>query len=118
MLLKFLILLVLWLLCFVPVYPQLVWTWLNHSDNSHGILVPLISAFFIWQKRKDLHQIKISNSNWGAVILFISMGFYLLSFAGGIAVISRSMIVFSLIGLVLFTLGQATLRTIAFPVFF
>jgi len=49
---KFLVLLSLWLIAFIPVYPSLVWTWLNHSDNSHGILVPLVSLYFVWQKKK------------------------------------------------------------------
>jgi exosortase len=118
MIVKFSLLLALWFITFIPVYPSLVWTWLNHSDNSHGILVPLVSAYFIWQKRDKFKLVKISNSNWGAIILIISMGLYLLSYAGGIAVVSRSMIVFSLIGLVMFTLGEHFLKALSFPLFF
>lgn len=118
MLFKFLILLFLWLVAFIPVYPQLVWTWLNHSDNSHGILVPLVSAYFIWQKKKELRLSEISNSNWGGVILAISMGLYLLSYTGGVAVVSRAMIVSSLIGLVLFTLGKEFFSLLVFPLLF
>jgi exosortase len=116
--LRFLILVMLWAAAFYPVYPSLVHTWLNHSNNSHGILVPLISLYFIWQKREKLRQIEISSCNWGVVILASSMGFYLLSYAGSIAVISRSMIVFSLIGLVLFALGKTVFKLLAFPIFF
>jgi len=116
--LKFSILLILWAIAFIPVYPSLFHTWLNHSNNSHGILVPLISVYFIWQKRKELRQVKVSNSNWGALILIFSMVLYLLSYAGAVAVISRAMIVFSLIGLVLFTLGTTFFKLLAFPLFF
>jgi len=116
--LRFLILLMLWAAAFYPIYPSLVQTWLNHSNNSHGILVPLISLYFIWQKRGKLRQTEISSCNWGVVILASSMGFYLLSYAGSIAVISRSMIVFSLIGLVLFALGKTIFKLLAFPLFF
>jgi exosortase len=115
---KFLILLALWFACFLPIYPSLVQTWLYHSDNSHGILVPLVSAYLIWQKRGQLKLNKISNSNWGAMILVISMVFYLLSYAGAVAVVSRAMIVFSLIGLVIFTFGKAFFTLLAFPFLF
>ena len=116
--LKLFVLLILWVLAFFPLYPSLVETWLNHSNNSHGILVPLISAYLIWKKREKLKLAVITNSNWGAIILVISMAVYVVSYAGAIAVISRSMIVFSLIGLVLFTLGKSGFKLLVFPLFF
>ena len=118
MIVRFPLLLILWLIAFIPVYPSLVWTWLNHSDNSHGILVPLVSAYFIWKKKDKFKLVQISNSNWGAIILIISMGLYLMSYAGGIAVISRGMVVSSLSGLVIFTLGKRFFKLLAFPLLF
>jgi exosortase len=115
---KFSILIALWFVCFIPIYPDLVQTWLHHSDNSHGILVPLVSAYFIWQKKGELTLKKISNSSWGAIILAISMGLYLLNYAGAIAVVSRAMIVSSLIGLVIFTLGKEIFSILTFPLLF
>jgi len=115
---RFSILLVLWAICFSPLYTSLVSTWLNHSDNSHGILVPLVSAYFIWQKRAQLKKAEIFPSNWGLLILGLSMVLYLLSYAGSVAVAARAMIVFSLVGLVQFTLGKKVLSTILFPLLF
>lgn len=111
-------LLAFWLACFFPVYPSLIHTWLNNSNNSHGILVPLICLYLIWQKKDKLRQIKISTSMWGAVILIISIMLYLLSYAGQVAVISRSMVALSLIGLLWFTLGTNFFKLLAFPLFF
>lgn len=118
MTIKVLILIGLWFVSFVPVYPGLVDTWLNDSDNSHGILVPFISLFFIWQKRHELMSVSVSSSNWGAIILAASMSLYLLGFASGTEIISRTMIVFSLIGLLLFNLGKEVFRILAFPLIF
>jgi len=115
---KFLLLLGLWLVAFIPVYPLMVWTWLNHSDNSHGTLVPLVSLYFIWQKKEKLRSIRVSNSNFGAIILLISVVLYLLSYAGGVAVVSRAMIVSSLIGLVIFALGKEFFSLLAFPLLY
>ncbi len=115
---KFFVLLALWLIAFIPVYPRLVWTWLNHSDNSHGILVPLVSLCFIWQKREELKSAKRSNSILGAMILSASMVFYLISYLGSIAVVSRAMIVSSLIGLVMFSLGKEIFILLIFPLLY
>ena len=108
----------LWIVSFLPVFPGLVDTWLNDADNSHGILVPFISLFLVWQKRGTLRSARISSSNWGTVILAGSMVLYLLGFAGGTDFVSRVMIVFSLIGLLLLTLGKEVLTILAFQVLF
>lgn len=116
--LKFLVLLILWAVAFIPVYPDLISKWFSHSNNSHGILVPFISAFLIWQKRNEIWQAPVSNSKLGAIILASSTGLYLLSYAGAVAVVSRAMIVLSLAGLVLFTLGKNIFSNIKFPIFY
>ena len=80
--------------------------------------MPLVSAYFIWQKKGQLKLNKISNSNWGVIILLISMVLYLLSYAGAVAVVSRAMIVFSLIGLVIYLFGKVFFTLLAFPLLF
>ncbi len=116
--LKFCVLLILWAIAFIPVYPYLFTTWLNHSNNSHGILVPFISAYLIWQLRDKLKNAPIAGSKWGIIILCVSMLLYVLSLAGAVAFISRSMIVFSLTGIVLSNFGKAIFSIIKFPLFY
>lgn len=112
------VLLALWAAVFIPVIPAMVETWLNHSDNSHALLVPLISLYFAWQKRRELSQVEISGSLWGGLLLAASLAVYLLSYAGGIAVIARIAIVTSLFGLLWGSLGWAAVRVLAFPLGF
>ncbi|MDP2644572.1 MAG: exosortase/archaeosortase family protein [Desulfobacterales bacterium] len=116
--LKTILLFILWAITFYPVYPDLVSTWLNHSNNSHGILVPLITAYLIWQKKERLADIPIANSKWGAVLLIASALLYIVSTAGAVTVISRAMIVFSLIGLVWFNFGSAVFSALKFPLYY
>jgi exosortase len=108
----------LWAATFVPVYPRLFEAWLFNPDDSHGFLVPLISAYFIWRKRDKIIESTISSSNWGVAILAVSMGWYVLSFAGGIEFVSRCMIVCSLVGLVLLCAGKEFFKLVSFPVLF
>jgi len=112
------ILLALWAAAFISVYPELWSTWINHSNNSHGILVPIITFFLIWQKRDQLYKAQIANCKWGAVILIFSMLLYILSYVGSVAVIARIMIVSSLIGLVLYNFGTAIFSIIKFPILY
>jgi exosortase len=103
---------------FYPVYPDLWNAWMNHSNNSHGILVPFVSMYFIWDRRSALKTTDISSSRWGLVVLVISLLFYLLALVGGITVVSRVMIVFTLIGAVLYLYGVRIFKILAFPLFF
>jgi hypothetical protein len=100
--------LLLWIIAFLPIFPGMVSTWFNNSDESHGILVPLICIYLIWQK-KDLLSYEAPKSTpapEGIWILFVSMILYIISYAGGVSVLSRLMIVVSMMGLILSIYGR------------
>jgi len=112
------ILLGLWVLTYWPILPALVSTWLQNSNNSHGILVPFISIYLIWMKREKLSSINLESSPWGAAMLCLSIVLYVISYIGSVAIISRGMLVLSLIGLVMYNLGISIFKSIAFPLVF
>jgi exosortase len=112
---KFAVLLLVWAAVFSPVVPAMVGTWLNHSDNSHALLVPLIAMYFVWIKREELRRIEISGSAVGGLFLAGTLVVYLVSLVGGIAVFARLMIVFSLFGLLWSCMGWQVVRVLAFP---
>jgi exosortase A len=112
------ILLLFWVVVFCPIYPELVRDWFGHSDNSHALLVPFISLFFVWQRKDQLQSCRIDSSAWGGVLLAISLLAYVASYAGGLAFPARIAMVFSLIGLVWFCFGNAFIRILAFPLGF
>lgn len=115
---KLYILLLLWIVAFIPVYTELWEAWLNHSNNSHGLLVPFISVYLIWQKQNQLNKAVVNSSNMGAFILAFSMLLYIISYIGAVAVVSRAMIVTSLIGIILFNYGVAVFSIIQFPLIY
>lgn len=81
-------------------------------------MVPFISLFLIWQKRELLFKSQISNSNWGLLILIISLVLYILSYAGDVTVVSRVMIVVSLIGIIILNFGAIFFSIIKFPLLY
>ena len=102
-------------LCFFPIYPELFSTWLNSSDDSHGILVPVITVYLIWQRRESLAKASTGSWGWGGIILLASLALHVAGYAGSVSVVSRLMIVTGLIGLVLFNFGKRFFALIAFP---
>lgn len=112
------VLLLLWAILFAPIFPGLLDAWLRHSNNSHGLLVPLVSLYLIWQRRAELQLVERSSSLWGALLLVSSLVLYLISYAGDVVVTMRLALVGSLVGLILYVLGPALLRIVLFPLLF
>ena len=115
---KIILLLLLWSILFIPVYPGLFDAWISDSNNSHGLLVPLVSLYLIWQKREGLMQVELCRSWWGASLMVASLLLYILSYAGGLAVTMRLALVASLLGLAWFVLGDRPIRMLLFPLLF
>ncbi|MBS0014749.1 MAG: exosortase/archaeosortase family protein [Desulfobacterales bacterium] len=115
---KTVIVFLLWAAAFMPVYPELWDAWMNNSNNSHGILVPAVSAFLAWTSRDRILNAGMKSSNWGWIILAASLFFYLLALAGHVAVVQRAMIVSSLCGLVIFNFGVSVFKVLAFPLLY
>jgi exosortase len=106
----------------IAYYPTLQWMWsrwfTTDTYYSHGILIPFVSGFLVWQKREVLSKIPVKSSPWGIFLIAVSVLYYLFSalfrinFTGGL-----SMFV-GVFGLVLYLYGAAVLKEIIFPVSF
>lgn len=118
LLLKFSLLLSMWWIAFFPLYPGLLEVWLQNSNNSHGLLVPFISLYFIWQLRDKVASLEAESSFCGVVVLVISLLLYLVSYIGSVTFVARLMMVFSLYGLILATLGKKIFKILRFPLLF
>lgn len=108
---------------FVLTYtPTMIWMcdrWFAHdSYYSHGILVPVVTLYLIWQKREELARFVPRSSRWGlrlitaGLLLHLVSSFFRVYFSSGI-----SMIVV-LAGLILHFYGGKIFRKILFPVCF
>src|SRR3954463_15215030 len=84
------------LLCgvFFPVLKWMVERWTAaDSYTSHGFLVPLVSAYFIYRERETLAKLPRKPSAWGAVvfaaglILFALGGILRVYFTSGLALV-------------------------------
>jgi exosortase len=92
--------------------------WGQVQDYSHGYLIPLLSAYFIWERRKRLARTPIEPSWWGLVPLALGALALAIGRLGVEQMSMRVAFVLTLIGLQVMLLGIPMTRVLAFPLFF
>lgn len=103
-------------------FPTLVWMWdrwfAKDSYYSHGILIPFVSIYLIWQKRNELKEIVGSRSRWGLVLILLGILIHLGSSIFRVYFTSGFSMLIVLVGLILHFYGWAIFREILFPICF
>jgi exosortase len=94
---------------------KLAYDWATIPDYSHGPLVPLFSAYLIWEKRKILSAIPAKSTWAGIPLVLFSLCVLILGVYGVELFTSRISFVMLLAGLVWTLLGRAMLRALLFP---
>ncbi len=104
---------------YLPVIIPLVHQWLNDPNYRHGIVIPLISAYIIWTRRKELAK---THYEGGATLGFaIIVGAALLLIVGTAAsefFTVRFSLPLMLIGYALVFKGTGFVRKALFPLLF
>ena len=103
---------------YAPVLWRLVRQWNNDADYSHGFLVPLLSAYLIWQRRDKLAEVARRPSNWGLLVVLGALGLLFLGSLGAELFLTRVSIILTLCGLVVYFSGWQLLRALSFPLAF
>ena len=103
---------------YAHVLGPLVRQWYDDPDYSHGFLVPLLSAYLVWQRRDKLAEIARKPSNWGVVVVLGALCLLFLGSLGAELFLTRVSIIVTICGLVLYFLGWGVLRALAFPLAF
>jgi len=102
--------------------PSFIWMWerwfARDSYYSHGLLIPLISVFLIWQKRDVLKNIVPQSSPWGLKLFFASIALQLFSALFRVYFTSGFSLIFMLYALVLHFYGTRALKELFFPISF
>ncbi len=103
---------------YAPVLRVLVSQWYHDSDYSHGFLVPLLSAYLIWQRRDKLRDLPQHPSWWGMVVVLMALGLLLLGTLGAELFLARFSLVCTIGGLIVYFCGWPVLRALTFPMVF
>jgi exosortase len=105
-------------LFYAPVLVELARDWLRDPNYSHGFLIPVISGFLVWQRRRALAALPPRPTLWGLVGVLAAAGLLVLGAAGAEVFTQRVSWVLLLASVVLFLAGWPWLRKTAFPIGF
>ena len=89
--------------------------WINLPDFQHGILVIPISLGIVYANRGKLAALPVRGSWWGFAVLGAAMLSYLIGYLADIQYLGFLAFSLTLAGLVLWLLGTAWMRAVAFP---
>ncbi len=102
-------------LCYYDVIAALVRDWWSDADASHGFIVPLFSAYLLWQGRRELARTPVRPSWWGLLITALGLSILIVGNLGAELFLSRCSLVLVLAGLVIHFLGWDYFRKVLFP---
>ena len=116
---KLAVLAILLAISYVPTFIWMYSRW-NARDTyySHGFLIPFISGFIIWQKRKTLKDIALARSSIGWLFFIPGLLLHGISTLWKIGFSSGFALIPVLIGMVLLLGGKNYLRQLMFPILF
>lgn len=103
---------------YLPVFTELVSDWERDPNYSHGFLVPLVSLFLLWKKRKELSQIQTKVSPLGLGIIAGGLFLLLVGTAGAEYFTVRLSFVLLLFGLVWYFGGSRMAKTSSVPIWY
>ncbi|WP_372521483.1 VPLPA-CTERM-specific exosortase XrtD [Sulfuricaulis sp.] len=95
---------------------RMVQYWFAREEYSHGVMIPFITAFLIWQKKDVLGRISFGGSWVGMVITLAGAGIISIGNISAITVILQYGFVITLAGLVFAYMGWRGFKEIWAPI--
>jgi exosortase len=103
---------------YAPVFPVWLDDLWDDPNYSHVFIVPIISGFVLWQRRRVLGALPIQGSWRGVPLMLAGVAALIAGDIGAENFLTRSSLLAVLAGLILFHFGAAMLRAVAFPLGF
>jgi exosortase len=102
-------------LTYREIFADLVRQWWDDPNYSHGFLVPVFSAYLVWERRSELAALPREGTWWGLPVLVLGVAALILGDVGAENFLTRSSLIVILAGLALLHLGMPIARVLAFP---
>ena len=103
---------------YASVLVGLIRQWHYDANYSHGFLVPVFVGYLIWRKREALASLRSRPSLFGLFVVLGALGILVIGQTGAELFLTRISLWGTILGLLLYFWGRATLRALAFPLCF
>ncbi len=94
---------------------EMVMVWNNDENYSHGLLIPFISAYLLYQRKDELNRVQIKPAAVGIPVLLAGICLLILGNLSNEYFTSRLSMLVVLAGMVLFVFGMQCFRLMMFP---
>lgn len=88
------------------------------SYYSHGYMVPFITAYLIWRKRRILATLSPQGSLWGLLLLVFGLFIYIISYFLAVNITAYLSFIIVIFGISIFLGGWQVTQILFFPLFF
>jgi exosortase len=104
---------------YLPVFIPLVRQWLSDPNYRHGIIIPLISGYVLWTRRKELADISGGGgATFGYLLVALAAGLLVVGTAASEFFTVRFSLPLILIGYALILKGNGFVKKALFPLLF
>jgi exosortase len=111
------VLVVSFVVAYLPVWKRLIDSWSQSGEYSHGFLIVPVCLYIAWRKREVLRCIRLEPSKWGLAVFFLSLAIYAFSMLAEIRTAASLSMVLVLLGSIAYLYGASFVRRLAFPAF-
>ncbi len=102
------------LLLFQDTVAYLYGVW-HREEYSHGFLIPLVSAYLLWQRRERLAQAQFRGSWAGVAVTALGIAIYFVGTVASITTVDTYALVIVLMGAALALMGWQAFRIVLVP---
>lgn len=89
--------------------------WMDREEYSHGVLIPFIALYLVWQKRDELAKLRFPGGWSGVAITLFALIIYLAGELSSLYVIVQYSFLLLIYGLILSFMGLRAFAVVAVP---
>lgn len=100
---------------YVPIIDYMVQDWMHDENNSHGFIVPLVSAYMMWKRRDIILSQRAEPSLWGLLVILAGGVLLILGWLANEYFTQRFSLIVILSGCVVYWYGWKVMAILAGP---
>lgn len=101
--------------CYGPMLVRLAHDWVNDDDMGHGVFVPAVALYIVWQIRSTLLSLEWKPNLWGLLIVALAAVQLMVGTLGVELFVTRTSFLLALVGFIFTLGGWPLLKAVRFP---
>ena len=108
-------LIIAFIVAYLPVWKHLISTWLNDDNYSHGFAIVPLTLYIIWHHKQRFQQYLGAGNRTGLYLIFAALSLYIFSTIGEIKTVSAFSMILTIAGTIFYLGGFNLLKFSLYP---